>query len=186
MTQHTSGRWVSLACLIAAAVVMASAYVETGQGSPVQSSESEVEKGRVAFGQGCVNCHGMRKSAILRKDSERWRGTVYSMISRGAQLMPDEIEPVIAYLAATYGPDSPPPVFGDEGSQAQVLPEGPGRAILVGSCFQCHAVQLVVESRKPQTEWKETIARMVGHGANITSQEQEVLLKYATQHFGAE
>ncbi len=186
MTQHTLGRWISLACLIAAAVVMASAYVETGQGSPVQSSEADVEKGREAFGQVCVNCHGLSKSAILRKDSERWRGTVYSMISRGAQLMPDEIEPVIAYLSATYGPDSPPPNLGDDGSQAQVLPEGPGRAILVRSCFQCHAVDLVVQSRKAEREWKDTVARMVGHGANITSQEQEVLLRYATEHFGAE
>ena len=100
--------------------------------------------------------------------------------------MPDEIEPVIAYLSATYGPDSPPPNLGDDGSQAQVLPEGPGRAILVRSCFQCHAVDLVVQSRKAEREWKDTVARMVGHGANITSQEQEVLLKYATEHFGAE
>ncbi len=100
--------------------------------------------------------------------------------------MPDEIEPVIAYLSSTYGPDSPPPVLGDDGSQAQELPEGPGRAILVRSCFQCHAVELVVSSRKSEGEWKGTVARMVGHGANLTSPEQEILIKYAAEHFSAE
>ena len=186
LNQQASSKWISLVFLIAAAVVMASGYVETGQGSPVQSPEAAVEKGRVAFGQVCVNCHGLSKTAILRKDSERWRGTVYSMISRGAQLMPDEIEPLITYLSVTYGPDSPPPIFGDDGIQPQVLPEGPGRAILVRSCFQCHAVQLVVESRKTEREWKETVTRMVGHGASLTAQEQEVLIKYAAEYFGAE
>ena len=46
--------------------------------------------------------------------------------------------------------------------------------------------QLVVESRKTEREWKETVTRMVGHGASLTAQEQEVLIKYAAEYFGAE
>ena len=191
LIQPTLSRWASLTFLTAALVVIATQYVEVGQGSPgpgagAQSEESEVEKGREIFGQVCVNCHGLSKTAMLQKTSEGWRRTVYSMISRDAQLMPDEIEPLILYLTAAYGPDSAPPSLGDDASQNQALPEGPGRAILARSCFQCHAVDLVVNSRKSETEWKETISRMVSTGANVTPQEQNVLVQYTAKHFGTE
>ena len=100
--------------------------------------------------------------------------------------MPDEIEPLTDYLVATYGPDSPPPSTGGGGSQAATtLPDGPGRAILVGNCSNCHSVELPISSRKSEAEWNETINRMVTFGAQLTPQEQEILVKYAARNFGA-
>src|SRR5215510_8662871 len=73
-----------------------------------QSREAaDVEKGRVAVGQACVQCHNLRGIQSQRKTQQQWRDTVYSMIGRGGMILPDEIEPIAAYLAATYGPNSP-------------------------------------------------------------------------------
>ncbi|MCZ6485716.1 MAG: cytochrome c, partial [Acidobacteria bacterium] len=60
-----------------------------------------------------------------------------------------------------------------------------GRSILVGSCATCHGLDLPLNSRQSEAEWKRTISNMVGFGANITPQDQEILAKYAAEHFGA-
>ena len=94
--------------------------------------------------------------------------------------MPDEIEPLIDYLAATYGPGATPPAVGGEVSQAgSALPDGPGRAIFVGNCAACHSMDLPLNMRQSEAEWNATISQMVSYGAQITPQEQEILVKYA-------
>ena len=99
--------------------------------------------------------------------------------------MPDEIEPLIEYLEATYGPSSPPPAGGGEGSQGgSALPDEPGREILVGNCSACHSLELPLNMRQSEAEWNVTINTMVAYGAQITPQEQEILVKYAANHFG--
>jgi hypothetical protein len=52
-----------------------------------------------------VACHTniLRMLQVHTKTPQQWRDTVYSMISRGAQVMPGEIEPVTAFLAANAG-----------------------------------------------------------------------------------
>src|SRR5690348_17256484 len=70
------------------------------QGQPTQN-----DKGREAVGQVCVACHTniLRMVQIHKESPAEWRDTVYSMIARGAQLTPDQLEPVIAYLSANGG-----------------------------------------------------------------------------------
>ena len=53
------------------------------------------------MGQTCVACHTniLRMVQIHKQTPEQWRKTVYLMIGRGAQIMPDEIDAVAAYLA---------------------------------------------------------------------------------------
>jgi mono/diheme cytochrome c family protein len=186
LTYDNRGRIVSLLILVAAVALMTAQYVSVGQGSPgpvIQLDPSLVEKGREAFGQACLQCHGTNRATIQRKSEESWRGTVYSMISRGSNLMPDEIEPVIAYLTATYGPGSAPPGSADSpGSDA--LPDEPGREILVSSCVQCHAMEMILEAKKSEPEWKQTVDRMVGYGADVTPEQQNLVVKYASAHFG--
>jgi mono/diheme cytochrome c family protein len=182
------GRIMSLFILGALVALMAAQYVGVGQGSPgpiIQLDPSLVDKGREAFGQACVQCHGINRATIQRKSEEGWRGTVYSMISRGSPLMPDEIEPVIAYLTATYGPEAAPP-GSEEGASSGSggLPDEPGREILVRSCVQCHAMEMVLEAKKTENEWKQTVARMASYGANVSPEEQDLVVKYAVAHFG--
>ena len=67
--------------------------------------QAQVEKGRQVVGQVCVACHTniLRMVQVHRQSPEQWKDTVYSMIGRGAQVMPDEIEAVTAFLAANAG-----------------------------------------------------------------------------------
>ena len=77
---------------------------------PVQAApapQADIEKGKAAVTQICVGCHDggaiMRMVAVRKKTADEWRDTVYRMIGRGAQVFPDEIEPLTAYLTATGG-----------------------------------------------------------------------------------
>ena len=79
-------------------------------GAAQVSPASDVEKGRVALSQVCQGCHGggiMRMLEVRKKSADEWRDTVYRMIGRGAQVFPDEIEPITAYLVATAGQGRP-------------------------------------------------------------------------------
>src|SRR5258706_15254695 len=66
---------------------------------------AQIEKGRQVVAQVCATCHTtiVRMVQVHKQSADQWKDTVYFMISRGAQIMPDEIEPVAAYLSAASG-----------------------------------------------------------------------------------
>ncbi len=86
--------------------LVGSLYVGVTKGSPgpaMQSSQaSQEQRGEEALGQGCTQCHRLGPIMIQRKTADQWRDTIYDMISRGAQVMPDEIDPLTVYLAARF------------------------------------------------------------------------------------
>jgi mono/diheme cytochrome c family protein len=55
----------------------------------------------------CLQCHAVKVLATQRKNRAAWETTVYDMVGKGAQLLPDEIEPLVTYLAAHFGPEPP-------------------------------------------------------------------------------
>jgi len=75
--------------------------------SPAESAQ--IEKGRLVVAQACTTCHTTlgRMLQVHKQTAPQWKDTVYFMISRGAQVMPDEIDAVAAFLAATAGPGGP-------------------------------------------------------------------------------
>jgi mono/diheme cytochrome c family protein len=156
------------------------AWVSIGVlGAAAQSREqADIEKGRVALGQACVQCHNLRGIQSQRKTQQQWRDTVYSMIGRGGMILPDEIEPIAVYLAATYGPNSPRATASAPAQQQ--LPASEGRALLQRSCTQCHDLQTAIGKPASQQEWTDIIVRMVGAGASVTPSEQQTLIQYLT------
>ena len=189
-TQHTLRGWASFTFAGLAVVLIASQYVGMGKGSPGVRPGNPLEPvqeldGQEIYGRACVQCHGMREVQLQRKTADLWRNTVYSMISRGAPLMLDEIEPLTAYLAANYGPESSSPDRGPDRSQEEsALPDEPGREILVSNCATCHSLELPLNIRQSEAEWNATISTMVIYGAHLTPQEQEILVQYAAKYFG--
>jgi mono/diheme cytochrome c family protein len=72
--------------------------------STVSSSDAQspdIEKGRLVVAQACTTCHTTlgRMLQVHKQTAPQWKDTVYFMISRGAQVMPDEIDAVAAFLA---------------------------------------------------------------------------------------
>jgi cytochrome c5 len=144
---------------------------------------AQIEKGRQVVAQVCAACHTtiVRMVQVHKQTAEQWRDTVYFMISRGAQIMPDEIEAVTAYLAATAG--SNPQVTQGAGrgrggaAGAGQTPEADGAAILQRTCQQCH--ELAVASKKVELEdWSAVIARMMTYGARLIPEDRQKLIDY--------
>ena len=161
-----------LALWLSAAVVSAAAQ---------SKEQADIEKGKLALGQACVQCHNLRGIQSQRKTGQQWRDTVYSMISRGGMILPDEIEPITAYLTANFGPNSPrPSPPGQSAGGAAQLPEADGKAVLQRSCTQCHDLQTAIGKTASREEWNEIIARMIGAGAMVTASEHQTLVQYLT------
>jgi mono/diheme cytochrome c family protein len=51
----------------------------------------------------CVQCHGLQEIVWQRKDADGWRRTVQDMVSRGAQITPEEAGLMASYLARSLG-----------------------------------------------------------------------------------
>ena len=160
------GRHRILSLIVCSFVVWISA-------APLSGQSAQIEKGRQVVAQVCAACHTtiVRMIQVHKQTAEQWKDTVYFMISRGAQIMPDEIEPVTAFLAATAGRG--PARAGGAGQTA----EADGAAILQRNCQQCH--ELAVASKKLEAEdWPAVITRMMTYGARLTPADRQKLIDY--------
>ena len=80
-----------------------------GTAGAQRGDDPQVEKGRVVVAQVCTTCHTTlgRMLQVHKQTQEQWRELVFFMISRGAQVMPDEIDAVTAFLVANSGRERP-------------------------------------------------------------------------------
>jgi cytochrome c5 len=170
--------WISAAHLSGRLAAQASATTPSEQ-------QAQIEKGRQVVGQTCVACHTniLRMVQIHKQTPEQWRNTVYLMIGRGAQIMPDEIDAVAAYLAANAGGDRQTNAEASEGGRqgarggAQTTPGGEGRAILQRTCQQCHDLGTAT-AKLTSEDWTAVIGRMTSYGAKLSPADQQKLLEY--------
>ena len=58
----------------------------------------------------CITCHGLKTVVLARKSQPEWAKAVNDMIQRGAPVFPDEIEPMVQYLAKSFPAGLPKPV----------------------------------------------------------------------------
>ena len=144
-------------------------------GAAQVSPASDVEKGRVALSQVCQGCHGggiMRMLEVRKKSADEWRDTVYRMIGRGAQVFPDEIEPITAYLVATAGQGRPATSAAESGRPRAAAAAGleqrdaEATAILARRCRLCHDLAKATTKPASAESWDAIIDRMVILGAS--------------------
>jgi mono/diheme cytochrome c family protein len=97
--------------------------------------------------------------------------------------MPNEIEPLIAFLSANAGRNRQTiseASSGDRpgsGRAEQQTMDAEGRALLQRNCQQCH--DLVTASTKLASEdWSAVIAKMMTYGAKLTPADQQKLIEY--------
>jgi mono/diheme cytochrome c family protein len=146
---------------------------------------AQIEKGRLVVAEVCASCHTtiIRMVQVHKFSPEEWKSTVYFMISRGAQVMPDEIDAVTAYLASAGGKGGQTTGAGrgagrgaGGGGEGQTAEAG-GRAILQRNCQQCHELA-VASNKKDSEDWSAVVSRMVTYGARLPSTDQEKLVEY--------
>ena len=58
-----------------------------------------------------------------------------------------------------------------------------GKSLLEERCTRCHDLGRVERARKTEEEWKATVERMVGKGAQLNEAEQELVIRYLAETY---
>ena len=64
------------------------------------------------------------------------------------------------------------------------VPEGPGKAVLLQICTQCHSIEQVISRHRTEEEWETVITRMTTQGAVVTDTQFQTILAYLSVNFG--
>ena len=149
-----------------------------------QTDERPAGNGLQLLSKACgLQCHNLRPIVLQKRDLQQWRRNIYLMISRGAQVLPAEIDPLAAQLAAQSNQRAAAPTNAEPGA---ALPEGRGQAVLLRSCVSsCHAVEALSGVRLSLDGWNDAVARMKRIGVVISADEQTILIEYLATTFGA-
>jgi len=57
----------------------------------------------------CSTCHSTATVFSQRRSADDWAATVQLMVDRGADLTPDDMNTVVGYLSANFGPEPAKP-----------------------------------------------------------------------------
>jgi len=83
------------------------------QGDPELVEAMPEGQGKQMVASICSGCHTLGNVVTQRRSSEEWAQTVNEMISRGAQIFPEEVDTMVSYLGEHFGAQAgsaPPPV----------------------------------------------------------------------------
>jgi cytochrome c2 len=58
-----------------------------------------------------------------------------------------------------------------------------GKALVEQKCTRCHDLTRVEQAKKTTDEWKATVERMVGHGAQLNADEQKTVIEYLSEAY---
>ena len=64
------------------------------------------------------------------------------------------------------------------------LPPGQGKAIVLRTCKNCHALKVVTAKRATREQWKVVVDQMITRGAEVEDEEFDTLLGYLSKNFG--
>ena len=66
------------------------------------------------------------------------------------------------------------------------LPEGEGKEVIQQECTSCHTADRIAGQKKSKSDWQDTVERMMGKGAGLSSKEYDVLIAYLVKNFSKE
>jgi hypothetical protein len=89
--------------------------------------------------------------------------------------MPFPRKPVLAVVLGSLL--MPAPALAQRAKPAG-FPDAPGKEVLVGKCFQCHAPTMWQDHRQDRRGWESVLYRMVGRGALWTEDEIKTMADY--------
>ena len=68
--------------------------------------------------------------------------------------------------------------------QAQDLPDGVGKELVMRVCTQCHDTARIVSKKKTKDEWNELVDSMAARGAKASDEEFDTIVNYLAKNFG--
>jgi len=85
------------------------------------------------------------------------------------------------FIAAAQTDNAKP---GPSAADANLLPDGPGKDVVLKKCTSCHSIRNVIASRRTADDWAQEVTKMVGRGATISDDEADTIINYLADHFG--
>jgi len=67
---------------------------------------------------------------------------------------------------------------------SQDLPEGPGKDLVIKVCTSCHGAENFTDKRNTKEDWKAVVQTMIEFGAEVSSEQAEIIVNYLTKNFG--
>jgi cytochrome c5 len=91
-----------------------------------------------------------------------------------------------AMLACASAPATPVATPTSARSDADELPGGTGKTIILASCTGCHGLREVTKFRGfyNRAQWHDIVVTMVEYGAAVEKKDVEVLADYLAEHLG--
>ena len=115
----------------------------------------------------CTSCHDLRPIETSAHDKEGWTKVVDSMVAKGADVRKEDVPILVNHLVENHGP----------------LPDGPGKAIMLNICTQCHTLERIRVRAMSRSEWEELLLHMLNEGAPLSDEDMPVLLNYLARNF---
>jgi len=133
----------------------------------------------------CSECHSLDLISAMRMDGPAWKAEVDKMIGRGATASTEEAEIIVAYLARSFGAQTPAaaPVAAKGGPAPRELPDGPGKPIILRECVGCHQATAFSTYQHTPDEWTAIVTRMGARAKSATQPELEIVAKYLAASF---
>jgi cytochrome c-type biogenesis protein CcmH/NrfF len=94
-------RWIFLLMILTAVMILVSAC-SSGASTPTPGGTSSLD-GATLVQERCTKCHLLSRVEQSTHTAAQWKTIVNTMISRGAQLTPEEESVVVNYLVANFG-----------------------------------------------------------------------------------
>jgi cytochrome c5 len=69
---------------------------------------------------------------------------------------------------------------------AVAQPPGPGLDLINQRCIYCHSTAQIFSARKTPQEWAETVQKMADRGAEVSPEEQQVMVAYLAKNFASD
>ena len=64
------------------------------------------------------------------------------------------------------------------------LPEGPGKAVVVRMCSNCHEIERVTTTKNSKKQWSYVVDDMVSRGAEGSEEDANAVIAYLARNYG--
>src|SRR5258708_25065637 len=133
--------------------------------------------GKDVFVRVCSECHGVDLATVQKLSRDAWKLKVDAMAAKGASASKAEFDAIVTYLASNFGAEPA------TASTGRVMPDGPGKQIILRECTACHLPDHFTKFQHTNEEWQAIVVRMGTRVRSATREELETVQKYLASNY---
>lgn len=141
----------------------------------------------------CSGCHGIDEYGYYAMGREDWRAlvermkTVRSGVVVGTEISDADLEVLLDWLVADFGPDAKPfprTYVPRELAESEYIADAEANELLSAACTSCHGRDRVDTVRRSEDEWRATLVGKIGRGAPLALADVEPLVEWLGRTHG--